>query len=474
MWGGRCVPFEPIDFEIRPYAPNIDWPVAYEDVAAYFADACEWCVCGRSVWNAEQMPELAGRPIVPGFRDGRVTATNLERWSLPTRFGHHYRERLRSAETLDLVTGATCTQVICANTGDRVSGLTAASLSGTEFTVRAKHYVLAAGGLETTRLLLASADRSHPDGLGNASGHLGRWYTAHTEARVAQVRFRTDPQETQHSYELDRDGVYVRRRLAVHPDAQRQGQLLNGVVWLVNPDLADPTNGSAILSGVYLTLRSPIGKYMLADAIREAYVGRTSDARVAEHLRNVVHDAGAGARFAADFLYRRYLKPGRKVPGFFVQSAENVYPLDYYGEHLPHYESRVRLGTSRDALGVPRLITDMRFSDADVANAAQTFESIDAYLRELGIGNVELTAPDINNAVRQGLFRRSGTHQSGTTRMSARPEDGVVNADLAVHGIPNLHVASTSVLPSSSHANPTFTAIALALRLAAHLAGTRP
>ena len=49
--------------------------------------------------------------------------------------------------------------------------------------------------------------------------------------------------------------------------------------------------------------------------------------------------------------------------------------------------------------------------------------------------------------------------------MAARPEDGVVNEHLAVHGISNLFIASSSVFLTSSQANPTFMIIVFALRL---------
>jgi choline dehydrogenase-like flavoprotein len=62
-----------------------------------------------------------------------------------------------------------------------------------------------------------------------------------------------------------------------------------------------------------------------------------------------------------------------------------------------------------------------------------------------------------------------GGHHIGATRMSFSPRSGVVDANCAVHGIPNLFVASASVFPTSSHANPTLTIVALSLRLAAHL-----
>jgi choline dehydrogenase-like flavoprotein len=62
-----------------------------------------------------------------------------------------------------------------------------------------------------------------------------------------------------------------------------------------------------------------------------------------------------------------------------------------------------------------------------------------------------------------------GTHQIGTARMGSTAAEGVVDRNLRVFGSPNLFVASTAVLPTSGQANPTLTAVALALRLAGHL-----
>jgi choline dehydrogenase-like flavoprotein len=57
----------------------------------------------------------------------------------------------------------------------------------------------------------------------------------------------------------------------------------------------------------------------------------------------------------------------------------------------------------------------------------------------------------------------------GTTRMATDPKHGVVDADLRVHGVDNLYVASSSVFPTVGYSNPTLTIVALALRLADHL-----
>jgi choline dehydrogenase-like flavoprotein len=53
--------------------------------------------------------------------------------------------------------------------------------------------------------------------------------------------------------------------------------------------------------------------------------------------------------------------------------------------------------------------------------------------------------------------------------MGASERSGVVDANCAVFGVPNLYIASSAVFPTSGHANPTLTIIAMALRLAARL-----
>jgi choline dehydrogenase-like flavoprotein len=93
----------------------------------------------------------------------------------------------------------------------------------------------------------------------------------------------------------------------------------------------------------------------------------------------------------------------------------------------------------------------------------------DEYLRKNGCGQLEYLSPDPGSVVWSMLG--GGTHQLGTTRMASKAEDGVVDEQLAVHGMTNLFVASGSVLLTSSQANPTFMIIVFALRLADRLVG---
>lgn len=470
LWGGRCVKFDPIDFESRPITAQAPWPIGHDDVEPYLQRACDWAVCGHAAFNARDIPEIAHREMIDGLPDGQVRTTDLERWALPTRFGREYRAALGGTPGLTLWTGLTCTEIVAAPTGDRVDHLVVKTLDGRRGRVIAADYVVATGGLEATRLLLAS-DRYHPGGLGNAGGHLGRWYMAHVESRVARVQFTTD--KVLYAYERDNDGVYIRRRFTFDPHLLRAAGMPNAAVWLVNPPISDPGHGSGILSGVYLTLISPVGRFLLAGAIREAHTKTDGSPRIVAHLRNIVRDLIPSVRFAIVFCYARFLRRGRKAPGFFIKSADNRYLLQYHGEHLPHWESRVELTDERDTLGMRRIRTHMHFSEADYQSVRRAIVAIDEHLRRHGVGHVEWLTDDVEGAVRAFMAKRTGFHQAGTTRMSKSPQDGVVDPQLQVHGVRGLYVASTSVLPTSSQANPTLVGIALGVRLARRLADAR-
>lgn len=57
----------------------------------------------------------------------------------------------------------------------------------------------------------------------------------------------------------------------------------------------------------------------------------------------------------------------------------------------------------------------------------------------------------------------------GTLRMTADPEEGVVDQNCRCHDVENLFIAGSAVFTTGGAPNPTLTVVALAERLAAHL-----
>jgi choline dehydrogenase-like flavoprotein len=158
-----------------------------------------------------------------------------------------------------------------------------------------------------------------------------------------------------------------------------------------------------------------------------------------------------------------------------VQSGHSGLYLSVRGEQAPNPQSRVRLTSEHDVLGMPRVALDWRFSEIDKRTLRVLVAELDAQMRRDDAGHVEpapwLSDPDLmwEHDPLMSHHPIGGYHHMGTTRMSNDPRFGVVDANCRVHGVSNLHVAGSSVFPTSGWANPTLTIVALALRLADHL-----
>jgi choline dehydrogenase-like flavoprotein len=143
-----------------------------------------------------------------------------------------------------------------------------------------------------------------------------------------------------------------------------------------------------------------------------------------------------------------------------LAAGEKIYSLYFRSEQAPDPANRVRLSNQRDSLGMPQTRLDWRQMPIDVAGIDGWRAVLDADLRSRRLGRV--IHPEL------GWQRRviGGPHHMGTTRMSADPRHGVVDADCRVHTVANLYVAGSSVFATSGYANPTFALVTLALRLA--------
>src|SRR5262249_10086150 len=142
------------------------------------------------------------------------------------------------------------------------------------------------------------------------------------------------------------------------------------------------------------------------------------------------------------------------------------YRLAYHSEQIPQHDSRVTLSGEFDRTGLAKTRVDLRFHETDAWSVVRTHELLSDWLTRTGFGRLEWNVP-ADQRIREVLGQaKHGTHQIGTIRMGANRNDGVVDRNLRTFDSPNLFVVSSAVLPTSGQANPTLTAIALAMRLA--------
>ena len=460
IWGGRCVPFDPVDFAPRPWLdlPS-GWPIAHGELVPYWKRSHQLAELGRYEYSACTATGGGMRPMFAGFADAVVSTDRIERFSRPTDFGRAYANRLGRSRSIDALINATCTEIVMQAGGDAVRHLACRTRAGTSFHACARAYVLAVGGLEIPRLLLASRGIMRC-GVGNAHGQVGLHYMSHLGGTVGV--FTPAPGcRPFHGYERTEDGIYCRRRLSIEPWAQRGWRIANVIARLHHPKLADPSHHTGAFSALYLArglLPSEYATHLGGEGVQAAPLG---------HLLNVARDPFGTARFAWQMLSRRLLA-ARRYPSLTVPPRSGRFTLEVHAEQLPNPASRVTLSRELDRHGVPQMRVDWRYLPSDIRSVRVALFLFAQALATGAHGTLAFDAEQVEaDILRDGAY---GGHHLGTARMSAMPRNGVVDANCRVHGVANLFVAGGAVFSTSGQANPTLTILALALRLADHLA----
>ncbi len=461
IWGGRCMPFDEIDFEKREYVPDSGWPIGRDALMPYYPKANRLCEAGRFEYLASEAFRRPLRPMLERFDSSHFSLDTLERFSCPTDFGRRYARSLATSAHLRVLLHANVTAIKLEHDGGAVNELVVQNLQGKTFTVRANRYVLASGGLEVARLLLASRD-VQANGIGNSHDMVGRFYMCHVAGTIGRIQVNGPLSNVYHGYDVSDEGIYCRRRIALLPAQQREQRLGNFVARLHHPRITDPAHRNAVLSLLYLA------KFLIPYEYGKRLHGEESAGAAGwfRHVRNVMARPFDAVGFAWHMLNDRKLAE-RKFPSIIVASRANLFSLDFRAEQQPNRDSRVALGEGRDAFGMPRLKIDWRYTRNDVDTVSRALALLASDFRTSGIGTFEYDPGEVEREMtRYGAY---GGHHMGTARMGDDPKSSVVGRDCRVHGLSNLFIASAATFPTSSQANPTLTVVAMALRLADHL-----
>lgn len=461
IWGGRCMPFDPIDFEARDFMPNSGWPFGRAAIDPYYPRANHLCEAGAFAYTVEEAFDRPTRPMIEGFDSANFSTDTLERFSCPTNFGARYEHRLRAAANVRVILHANVTQLELDASGAHVQSARIATLNGRHGSVRARRFVLATGGLEVARLLLASRGVQH-NGIGNQHDVVGRYYMCHLAGTVGALSIERPLGSVWNGYDVSDEGVYCRRRIALNAAAQARHRIGNFVARLHHPRITEPAHRNSILSLLFLAkfvIPYEYGKRLHGDE-------RTTTMNWLKHIRNVVSGPFDAAAFGWHMLRDRKLAE-RKFPSIIIKPKANLFSLDFHAEQQPNPESRITLGSDVDALGLPRLRIDWRYTTVDVDTVTRSIALLAEDFDRSRVGKLTYDPASLEfEMTRYGAY---GGHHIGTARMGTDRRTSVVDGDCKVHGVDNLFIASAAVFPTSSQANPTLTVVALALRLAARL-----
>jgi hypothetical protein len=459
-WGGRCVMYDEIDFIERPILNGgCTWDIRMlEACEPFIGRATEYFECGSGPFNLQATRPWGEQHLAEGFLEGDVLDSKVERWSMPTRFGSRYKDELESSSNLRVMFGMEAREFTAPAADGTISTLRLREVTtGKLVEVRAKNFILAAGTQETTRILLRNSQVFA--NIGGPPASLGKYYQGHLSGKIASVQFTGDPKKTEYGLLKDKADIFVRRRFQFSKEVLQRENLLNTAIWLDNPLYHDPSHGSGALSMFYLAMITPIlGKRLAPRAIANS-ITKGKFYKIHRHLWNVLKGLPGSLLVPTMIFYRRYCVP-RKLPQIFLYNPQNYYALHFHAEQIPNPENRMQLDKDGETLEIHYALTD-----ADIDSVIRVHEILDQWLRKCACGRLDYWFPSENLAAEIRKMSKDGVHQSGTTRIADSPDQGVVDRDLRVWGTKNLYVCSSSVLPTSSQANPTFFTGVLAVRL---------
>ncbi len=439
-WGGMCTPMTAIDFRERDWVPMSGWPFDEREMEPYFRRAHDLCGIGPYDYSAGVWRELGQEPLPfrPELLVSHFWQMNSRKGWRQVRFAKKFHADLRTPENVTVYLHANAVELVLAENGRQMSHVRTKTMDGREGKVFARMVVLACGGLENPRMLLAS-NRQRAAGLGNEHGLVGRYFHEHLEAALASV-IPFSPKNRMFDYARwwEFGQSHARPGITLSPVAQEREAALNLSLSI-----------DAVYDEQYV--------WRAAKEIWDDVVARRLTAGTAQNALRVARQSPK----AGGDVYRR-VRYGSRPMG-----VAKSYTMYARAEQSPNAESRVYLGTTRDRLGTPELVMDWRTNALDHRAFEVTADNLEVEIPRLGLGRVE-----VRPWVREGGWPaelKGGPHHMGTTRMADDPRLGVVDRDAKVHGVEGLYVAGSSIFPTGGHANCTMTLLATTLRLCDHL-----
>jgi choline dehydrogenase-like flavoprotein len=437
-WGGQCRALDPIDFEARAWVPDSGWPFDRAYLEPWYLRANEVCALSNEM--------DAGQGDVPPLDHVAGLERARFRFGYPTDFAQLHGHALMSAPNVRVFLNANCTEIQTDWAAGSVETMRVKTLQNKELEVRARVFVLACGGIENARLLLAST-RVSPLGVGNEYDLVGRYFMDHPYMMTGYFepfdeRWRSGPHVIR---TFKRVGWEQQGHLGFAlSEEQQRAEGLTGCVGYFIRCLASETAAAYYCAG-------PRAWRRLGDARRYRSLGK-------DELRAALNAVLRDPINLGVTLGRRTLEIFRPVRRLALRTIL---------ETSPRPDSRVLLSHRRDQLDMPICRVDWRINSTDRRALDRLREHLKRSIEGGGFGHLVEDRENDKNGWPRSL--EGGRHHMGTTRMHSDPTRGVVDPDCRVHRLANLFIAGSSVFPTSGYSNPTLTIVALALRLADHL-----
>ena len=444
IWPGKCMLLDVVDFKKRSWVPDSGWPIYYSELFKHYQKASEVLNLPSFDKFDSNFWEQGASEKEKTFFHSKLLKLNVSMWAKkPLNFGKAYFSKLKRAPNVTVFVNSNSTEIELSDNGKSVESIHLACLNGNRFSIKAKVFILACGGLENARLLLVSK-KQHANGVGNHYDVVGRYYMDHPRSVFGRVHLNGDYDLSKLLGFLVSEGK-VQIGIALPEKIQMDEGLLNNYLSLER-------KFSEVYQETYYTFIQ-----LMKRLFRKGHTGKRLDFKnlKTDKINDLIYLL-TPKEIIPHFAYRCYRALKKK------RTRELV--VVNYCEQQPNPESRVHLSNKRDRLNTNSLILDWKVGSEEKRTLLRLQEIFGEYLIKNGIGFL-----DNKTDSQDGIMFTDASHHMGTTRMSDSPKKGVVDKNCKVHGINNLFIAGSSVFPAAGYANPTLTIVAFSLRLAEYI-----
>jgi choline dehydrogenase-like flavoprotein len=441
LWAGKLLPLTLHDTLCRPYLDLQGWPFDISELDQYRQEIESLMGVDNESYEGDITERLDPKLLLP-----RNDIDFCLRWpKRPTNKNHNlayiFRKELEHLENLEIWLGATVSRFNFDVDCKTIKSITAINHAGKTLRVMANKYLIAAGTLESTRLLLL-ADRQSNNSITRGCDVLGRYFNDHLGLNAATLH----PRNKKVTNRMLSDRSTLRSLRHLHFELRPEVQEKNSIASAYFDVAAELPDSSALKQAKHVLHGLKRGKLAF------------SYGDINDFLRD------------SPSLFWTAQWKGMRKQKYWPPNAN--LSLKIWVEQCPQWGNRLSLSDQEDALHLPKLRLDWRKTMAEENIFRIMVEKISRYWRDsvAGVCSLEWKPEVLNPALRMVDSATDLAHPAGSTRMGIGSSNSVVDPYLRVHRIPNLSVASASVFPSSGSANPTLTIMHLAMRAADALA----
>ncbi|HEY2686507.1 MAG TPA: GMC oxidoreductase [Steroidobacteraceae bacterium] len=426
LWGGQLAEFDATDLERQ----GTEWPMTHAELRKLYGTVYERLGLGPPQSDNNYRQRL-GRESESSDSAERF----FTYWLSRPNFAAQYGRMIRGSEQVRVIVNLTARDMKFDGPAGQVLECSAAERC---ITIKASKFVFASGTVATSRFFLSTQRSGRVPWVDNVN--VGHYFQDHLAGKIAQVDLISEQRFRDFFENGWVDGLKLQPKLAMSERSRRAlpsaacGQFM--YVSSVRDNLGQLKN----------TLRSVRANLSFSSA--------------ASRARDLVAVGRSMVPLVTRFVRKRRM---------FALFDEGLF-LEVQAEQIPIHRSRVALhGEERGADGLYPVAVDWHCDGGELEAIRTLATECEAYLESRGIAHLTLDPVLMARDPRfiDGLL--DTFHQCGGMRMARSPASGVVDFDARVWGTDNVFVAGASIFPSSSHANCTLTALALATRLAARL-----